>query len=431
MDFKVITMPDPEPELLPIANIRFVKELYPRIREDDSKIEQYRTAIENLPPIIIARDGILVDGFHRWQAFKREGLTEIKASNLGNISDTEIFTEAVVRNSTHGHQLTQKDKGKVVEILWSSVSHLGDGRKQYFVKLLSISERTVETYSEAARKDEKLQQENTAKDMWLDCYTQEQIAEKVGVGRKTIDDWIGGFRKLADFANPPESRQHFDVWNFKIPADNNSSYFGRMPPQVVENLLWLYTDPGDMIFDPFAGGGTTIEVSKRMGRPVWASDRIPSTPTLPIHEHDITTGFPADAPGGKKGDNRKFDFVILDPPYWMQAKGKYSDDPEDLGNQDLPTFLKSWDKVVKVCKAHTKSDGFIAFIVSPCEDKENDIVTDLAFQMYDTCISNKLEPKRRIVVTYMQNQANGQQVDWARDNKKLLKDYRDLIVFKV
>jgi len=69
-----------------------------------------------------------------------------------------------------------------------------------------------------------------------------------------------------------------------------------MPPQVVENLLWFYTEPGDIVFDPFAGGGTTIDVAKRMGRRVWSSDRKPSTPTLPIHQHDITTGWPDGAP---------------------------------------------------------------------------------------------------------------------------------------
>src|ERR1700704_3604499 len=91
----------------------------------------------------------------------------------------------------------------------------------------------------------------------------------------------------------------------------------------VANLLWLYTQPGDIVVDPFAGGGTTIDVAKRMGRRVWASDLHPSTPTLPIHEHDATDGWSAEAP-------RKADLVILDPPYWQQAKGRYSDDLDDL-----------------------------------------------------------------------------------------------------
>ena len=44
-----------------------------------------------------------------------------------------------------------------------------------------------------------------------DCYTQEEIADKVGVDQTTIAKWVMIFRNIADFHNPPESRQHFDV----------------------------------------------------------------------------------------------------------------------------------------------------------------------------------------------------------------------------
>jgi DNA modification methylase len=76
-------------------------------------------------------------------------------------------------------------------------------------------------------------------------------------------------RSSAEFGQSPACRQHFDIWQFGQ-ADGESSYFGRMPPQVVENLLWFYTDPGDIVVDPFAGGGTTIEVAKALGRRIWA-----------------------------------------------------------------------------------------------------------------------------------------------------------------
>jgi hypothetical protein len=86
------------------------------------------------------------------------------------------------------------------------------------------------------RAPEVQQQKDDAKAMWLDCLTQEQIAECVGVDHKTISNWVGIFRQLSEFTNPPESRQHFDVWNFAIPKDEKTNYFGAMPPQVVENL---------------------------------------------------------------------------------------------------------------------------------------------------------------------------------------------------
>lgn len=143
-----------------------------------------------------------------------------------------------------------------------------------------------------ARKNEVDEQKAKAWDMWLDCGTQQQIADELDIPQRTISNWISKFTMDSKFTNPPDSRQHFDIWQFSK-ADGDSSYFGQMPPQVVENLLWFYTEPGQIVFDPFAGGGTTIKTAKEMGRRVWSSDIKPSTPMLPIHEHNILDGWPA------------------------------------------------------------------------------------------------------------------------------------------
>src|SRR5438876_3117863 len=108
------------------------------------------------------------------------------------------------------------------------------------------------------------------------------------------------------------------------------------------------------------GSGTTIDVAKRMGRRVWASDWKPHTPTLPIHQHDITTGWPEGAPS-------KVDFIFLDPPYWQPSTGKHNDSGVDLGNQALEEFLKSWPTIIHTCKNHLAKNGELAFIISPTQ----------------------------------------------------------------
>lgn len=402
--------------------VEFVKELYPRLREDDAAIERYRTALDRLPPIVIARGRVLVDGFHRWQAHRREGVAEIPAEDLGDLTDAEIFNESIRRNAAHGQQLSSKDKQNLAGKLWQTLGHLPNAeRTAEIAELLAVSERAVQGWTKDARQFEKQQQQDKAWDLWLDCLTENAVAAAVDHPRTTIQTWLDEKRTSADFVSPPDSRQHFDVWNFQK-ADGESSYFGKMPPQVVENLLWLYTDPGAIVLDPFAGGGTTIDVAKRMGRRVWSSDRKPSTPTLPIHKHDISDGWPAAAP-------KKADFVLLDPPYWVQAKGRYSDDPEDLGNMSLDDFLTTWRKAVDACREHLTPEGKLAFIVSPAELKDENRVVDLAYLMYAACVDAGLSIERRIVVTYSTEQATGQQVEWAREKKKLLKLYRDLVVF--
>jgi len=397
---------------LNVDDIEFVKELYPRVREDDAAIERYRAAIDRLPPIVVARGRVLVDGFHRWQAHKRERLGTITAEDLGNLTDVEILKESIRRNATHGRQLETSDKRRMADLLYRK----GTREHAELSELLSITEKTAQEYCRDARRDEKQAQQERAWDLWLDCRTQTSIADELDVPQPTINKWLSDFQSVGKWIEPPASRQHFDVWSFQK-AEGESSYFGKLPPQVAENLLWLYTEPGQIVVDPFAGGGTTIDVAKRMGRRVWASDLHPSTPTLPIHEHDACDGWPESAP-------RKADLVLLDPPYWQQAQGRYSDDLDDLANQSLESFYAGWEMVAKAAMDHAPR---VAYIISPTQCDDGTVI-DHATDMLAPFAENGWRVERRIIVPYQTQQATGQQVTWARDNKKLLKLYRDLVV---
>ena len=300
---------------------------------------------------------------------------------------------------------------------------LNADRAAEIAKLLAVSTKSIERWTKDIRAREKEAQKEHAWDLWLDCKTEQQIADAIQVHQTTVGEWIKEKRQLPEFLSPPETRQHFDVWQFATADDDagTPSYFGKLPPQIIENLLWLYTEPGQVVIDPFAGGGTVIDIAKRMGRRVWASDRCPATPTLPIHAHDITTGWPSSAP-------TKANFIFLDPPYWKQSAGRYSSDPAGLGNMSLDNFLAAWQKTIRTCAAHIAPDGFIAFIVSPAEDTDSNRVVDLALLMYRLSEEQGLRCRRRVIALYNTQQANGQQVTWARTNKKLLKLYRDIVV---
>jgi hypothetical protein len=413
---------------LSVDDVEFVKELYPRVREDDAAIERYRAAIDRLPPITVARGRVLVDGFHRWQAYKRERLATIVAEDLGNLTDVEILKESIRRNATHGRQLETSDKKRMADLLYRK----GTREHAELSELLSITADKARQYVADARRDEVAAQKADVWDRWLNCEWESYLAaaaaltaDGLSITDKTVKSWVSEFCTSVHFSEPPGATadkpwgnvQHFDVWSF-TKADGESSYFGKLPPQVAENLLWLYTEPDQIVVDPFAGGGTVIDVAKRMGRRVWASDRKPSTPTLPIHEHDITAGWPDDAP-------RKADLVILDPPYWQQAAGRYSDDSADLGNMTLDDFYAAWESAAKAVMDHA---GRVAYIVSPAECKDENTVVDLAVGMLAPFTDAGWRVERRIIVPYQTQQATGQQVDWARKEKKLLKLYRDLLV---
>jgi hypothetical protein len=408
-----------------VGDVEFVKELYPRLREDDDAIERYRVALDRLPPIVVARGRVLVDGFHRWQAHRREGVESLQAVDLGNLTDVEILKQSLVRNAAHGVQLTKQDKKRNADLLYRG----GTTDYDEIADLLSLESSTAREYCRDARRDETADQKAKAWELWLECQSDSAIADELGVGRKTVSDWaMAEIQRIGDSPLAPESRQHFDVWQFPPARDDtagSNSYFGRIPPQVIENLLWFYTDPGDVVFDPFAGGGTTIDVAKRMGRRVWASDLEPSTPTLPIRKHNILDGWPDDYPGGRFP---KPNLVILDPPYWKQAAGKYPKHTDQLGDMDsLDDFYDAWRKVIETIQPKLAEGGHVAFIISPTQ-LEDGTVVDHAFDMAMICRGAGLKIDRRIVVPYSTQQATGQQVEWARDKKRMLKLYRDLVV---
>jgi len=74
-------------------------------------------------------------------------------------------------------------------------------------------------------------------------------------------------------------RQMKNVWRFTAPGVNEKIH-GRHPTQkplaLVERCILASTDPGDMVFDPFAGSGTTGVAALTCGRVFWGSEIEPA-----------------------------------------------------------------------------------------------------------------------------------------------------------
>jgi hypothetical protein len=420
-----------EPTTLPMGQIQYVEAFQPRLKISDDRVEELRLSLEQLPPIVVARGSIIVDGYHRWQAHVREGAEFIDVQDLGELTDDQIFWEAVARNAVGPLPLSTADKKSIAVAKYATFTPKGAVAE--LAARLKVGETTVRLWTKNARTAQEQARRAKAWSLWLDCLTQEQIAAELDAAQQTVSKWLDTQNgNLAVLSNtPPGSNsdrpwgnvQHFDVWQFPTTDRDGGgaqSYFGALPPQVMENLLWFWTEPGGTVVDLFAGSGTTVEVAKRMGRRVWAADIRGNhySPNLPIHQHDATTGWPDTAP-------RKADLVFLDPPYWRQAAGRYSTEPGEMAEMDLDAFYSAWRAVVKAAIEHTTR---VAYIVSPAEVKDEGMVIDLATGMLDAFVAEGWHVERRIIVPYSTQQATGQQVTWARDNKMMLKLYRDLVV---
>lgn len=107
----------------------------------------------------------------------------------------------------------------------------------------------------------------------------------------------------------------YDFWYFGASCDNRfgDPYPGRIPGQIIQNLLYFYTEPGDLVVDPMAGSGTTYDVCKSMNRRCLCYDISPTREV--IKQHDLTNGLP--------GEAENADLVFLDPPYFKKKEKEY------------------------------------------------------------------------------------------------------------
>jgi hypothetical protein len=97
------------------------------------------------------------------------------------------------------------------------------------------------------------------------------ITKAVGVNISTLSH-----PKRIKSWEPTDFRlENTTVWSFKQRgnwATHDGRYRGNWSPYIPRNLILRYTKPGDLVLDPFVGGGTTAMEAKLLGRRCIARD---------------------------------------------------------------------------------------------------------------------------------------------------------------
>jgi len=139
-------------------------------------------------------------------------------------SDIHLLELAVERNAKYGLQLSQQDKQDVARRIYHITPvKEREEKKKFLAKILSVPERTVRDWLSRIDKDEKVARNKRIFDLWLACYTQEEIAEIVGWPRRTITRWLS-------FGQNPESEEMA-----KTPSSDEES--GESPIQLTKAQL--------------------------------------------------------------------------------------------------------------------------------------------------------------------------------------------------
>ena len=418
-------------EVRPTDQIKFRDDLYPRFKHDPALVQKYAQDLDILPPIKVNQNNELIDGFHRWTAYKTNEVEQIPVEVVQTATELEFLRLAIRANNQHGWQLTDSDKKS------AAVKLYGDGTtglsKDEIAKDLSVSVRTVQAYLSGIDRQIREERKQQIFELYMDCWTQREIAGQIGMAQKSVNDIIkslsengsvSDFAQSLDFERDPDFKKPlYNIWNF-AKLSNDVKHFGNSEQRIVDNLLRRFTQPFDIVVDPFAGGGSTLDVCRKRLRRCYASDRKPIPARADqIRQLDVVDSLPN---LGKRWSD--VSLTYLDPPYWKQAENKYSTDAEDLANMSLEQFTDNLVSVVEGIGSK-QSKGVIALLIQPTQwlsdgRKVVDHVMDLV------CAVN-LELLTRVSCPYSTEQYNSRQVDWANENGEWLVLTRELIVWQV
>ncbi len=150
----------------------------------------------------------------------------------------------------------------------------------------------------------------------------------------------------------------------------DNKYPGVTPAAVIWNLLQRYTKPGDIVVDPMAGSGTTIDVGKEERRKVIAYDIAPVRP------------------GIRRNDARRIpllsdsvDMVFVDSPYGDNLR--YNEDPACIGKVSSETelFYDELEKVISECHRILKPGKVLGWVIGDQWVKKT--FTPVGFRLYD------------------------------------------------
>jgi DNA modification methylase len=233
-----------------------------------------------------------------------------------------------------------------------------------------------------------------------------------------IDNWIGPI----DIDEEIPMIEATTFWDFPrqsygLTPKGDNKYAGVTPALIIYNLVWRYTDPGDLVVDPMCGSGTTIDVCREEKREAIGYDITPARP-------DIIQSDARKIPLA----NDSVDMVFIDSPYGDNVR--YSDHPDNIGNisSESDKFYDELEKVMSESYRILKEGKVLGWLIGDQWVKQR--FTPVGFMIYNR-LCKYFEPIDIICVSRRgQSSHTGPWFNRARRFNFYLRGFKYLIIVK-
>jgi adenine-specific DNA-methyltransferase len=192
----------------------------------------------------------------------------------------------------------------------------------------------------------------------------------------------GGVRSR--LKKPPVRPHVTTLWDYPSQhygeeEQGSQRYRGATPSHVIWNVIHRFSEPGDMVLDPFCGSGTTLDVCHDLDRKGLGFDVAPA-------REDVKNADARSLPL----KNERVDLVFMDPPYGDNIH--YSDDPRCIGNLKADgRYQRAMRMAIRESARVLKKNKVLAIFV--CDIfKKGKTFHPLGFELFGIAREEKLEP---------------------------------------
>jgi len=410
----------------PVSSLTWDHFIYPRAGKSDKTISTYVEALAigvQFPPIKIQRvfnyaDGnetteatIILDGIHRWFAFKESGIKKIAAVEWKDKpidykkNKTALLLESAEYNISHGDRLSPGDKKRIAREIASTDPEC-TWTEEALAEKLGVIRQTVNTWISDIRARQRAGRDVIVIRLSRLGWTQEQIAQTIGTSQGRVAqiinnanfgeinnllsqgrdmDYIAGHfhmdialawaLRLSGKTDQEKFKalnwglRTWDQWNFNECDERfGDDWPGRIPAQLVAHTLFYFTKPGDLILDPMSGGGVVSDVCLLFERKCQSFD-IAIRDNRPEIQYRHWGSQGTDWPLIKKPD-----LIFFDPPYYTKMEKAYKKvtaDAPSISSYSKEEYEEFFESFFSIVHKNAKETTKMAFLNADWRDFES------------------------------------------------------------